>query len=165
MRKGILFTSALIFCFSILSAQPRSNNRNYQKSGQNFQDRPFMTLNLTEEQKEKIKDAHFQHAKNTLEINTKMQVLAAEYRGLMTGDNQNLNEIDKNIDARQLLRTEQMKMNSRHKLEIRDLLTEEQKIMFDTRQSRRKQQSMRRRTGVQRQRPGIEKPFGSRENI
>ena len=155
MRKGILFTTALIFSLSTLSAQPHSGNRNFQKSGLNFQDRPFMSLNLTDEQQEKMRDSHLQHAKNSLEINTKMQVLAAEYRGLMTGDDQNLNEIDKNIDARQNLRTEQMKMNSRRKLEIRDLLTEEQKIMFDTRQSRGKQQSMGRRTGMQK--PGMQR--------
>ena len=161
MRKAILFTTALIFSLSILSAQPRNGKGDFRSQGQNFEGRSQMALNLTDEQEEAIKESRLQHAKKTLKIKNELGVLAAERRGLSTGDNQDLNDIDKNIDKMQELRSGLMKMNARHRLEVRDVLTDEQKIMFDTRQTRGHKQSMGKRPGMQRsnaQRQGMQKP-------
>ena len=137
-------------------AQPRNANRNFQKPGQNFQERSPMALDLTDEQTEQLKEVWLQHTKNTLEIKNKLGVLVAEYKGLITGDDQDLKEIDKNIDERQSLRSDLMKMNSRNRLEVRDLLTDEQKIMFDSRKSNGKQFKGNQKT--RRNRPGMQRP-------
>lgn len=156
MKKTILFTTALIYSLSILSAQPRNANRNFQKPGQGFQGKSPIALSLTDEQKEQLKDLRLQHIKNTLEIKNELGVLVAEYKGLTTGDNQSLKEIDKNIDERQSLRSDLMKMNSGNRLEVRGLLTEEQKIIFDSRKSNRKHFKGNQKT--RRNRPGMQRP-------
>ena len=133
MKKIILFTTALFLGFSILSAQPGANRMKGQDQKPGFSQKSNLKSNFSEEQLAQMKELKLEHAKNSLEIKNDLKVLTAEYNGMMTGDNQDLNAINKKIDQIQELKTQLFKMNAKHKLEIRNLMTEEQKIQFDSR--------------------------------
>ncbi|MFH1000020.1 MAG: Spy/CpxP family protein refolding chaperone [Bacteroidota bacterium] len=57
---------------------------------------------------------------------------------LQTGDNQDLKAISKIIDEMSAIQAKIMKNAAEHRLEVRSLLTAEQKVMFDARQDRSK---------------------------
>ena len=60
-----------------------------------------------------MKDLKLEFAKNTLDSKNELRELTAEYRTLMSGDNQDLKAIDKNIENRQQVKTVIMKEKSR----------------------------------------------------
>ncbi|MCK4922521.1 MAG: Spy/CpxP family protein refolding chaperone [Bacteroidales bacterium] len=135
MKKLILFTTALFLGFSVLSAQPNKmpirQGSEFSQRGMGIQN-PNCRLDLTEEQQEQMKDLRLEHQNNVMTIKNEMGVLAAEQKVLMSGDDQNLNDINKKIDEMQVLRTDLLKMSVKHRLEVRDLLTDEQKVLFDS---------------------------------
>lgn len=143
MKKIILFTTALFLGFTVLSAQPNKMNKKPQRQGSEFSQRNMgpggmgvqnsnCRLDLTEEQQDQMKDLRMDHQKNVMTVKNEMGVLAAEQKVLMSGDDQNLNDINKKIDEMQVLRTDLLKMSAKHRLEVRNLLTDEQKVLFDS---------------------------------
>jgi Spy/CpxP family protein refolding chaperone len=132
MKKLVLFTAAIFLSFSILSAQQgRSDNR--RQNLQVHHKLHMNALNLNDDQKENIKDLRLEFSKKTLNERNELRELSARYRTLTSGENLNLDAIDKNIEKRQALKTELMKQKARLNLEIRKLLTEEQRIKLDSR--------------------------------
>jgi len=136
MKKIILFTTALFLGFSVLSAQPCANRMKAQAQKPGFSQKANFQSNFSEEQLVKMKELRLEYAKNSLEIKNKLKVLTAEYHGMMTGEKQDLNAINKKIDQMQELKTQLFKMSTKHKLDVRNLMSEEQKIQIDSRMSK-----------------------------
>jgi len=88
---------------------------------------------LTEEQKEQIKNLQTAYLKDIQELKNEMKINKAKLDALLTEDQPNMNEINMLLEDNGKMLTELRKKQIAHKMEIRDLLTEEQKIIFDNR--------------------------------
>lgn len=101
-----------------------------------MKDRPFPPEapplpGLTDEQKEKIRKLNLENDKQNLPVENNIAELEAKMRSVTTGDNASYEQASKLIDEISGLRAKVMKNNIRTHLEIRKLLNDEQKVIFD----------------------------------
>ncbi|MDZ7261791.1 MAG: Spy/CpxP family protein refolding chaperone [candidate division KSB1 bacterium] len=85
---------------------------------------------LTPEQSSKIQKLELEFQKNTLPLHTQLQTKQLELRTLII-ENAELSKLEAKIDEISKARAELMKKRIAHRLEIRKLLTDEQKAHFD----------------------------------
>jgi len=90
-------------------------------------------LNLTDEQKAKMSDLRLALQKKLLPLKSDLQSKMTNLRLLKTEENPNLNKIDKLIDETGKLRTQMQKEKVRHQLEVRKILTPDQRKIWDSR--------------------------------
>ncbi|MFW6328357.1 MAG: Spy/CpxP family protein refolding chaperone, partial [Bacteroidota bacterium] len=86
---------------------------------------------LTEEQQEKINQLRTGHWNNMQEYRNQIRENRARYITLTSSPNPDENTINKNIDEWTSLKGEMMKERTGHLLEVKSLLTDEQKVWFD----------------------------------
>ncbi|MCD6111940.1 MAG: Spy/CpxP family protein refolding chaperone [Bacteroidales bacterium] len=94
-------------------------------------------LNLTDEQAAKIKDIKLAYQKETLPLKNLLNEKRAHLKTLMTAEKADMKAINKIIDEMSTIRTKMMKKRVENRQKIRNLLTDEQKIIFDTRPQRK----------------------------
>jgi Spy/CpxP family protein refolding chaperone len=92
----------------------------------------FARLELTDAQKEQIEKLGTEHAKKVLPLRNELGELRAELRTLSTVDKVNMTDINKKIDEMGKVQTELMKERAAHRQQIRSLLTDEQRVKFDS---------------------------------
>ena len=90
-------------------------------------------MDLTDDQEAKMADLKLAHQKEMLPLQTELQGKMAEVQLLQTEDKPDLKKIDQLIEATQTIRTKMQKAMVRHHLDIRAILTPEQKRQFDSR--------------------------------
>ncbi|MDP4207316.1 MAG: Spy/CpxP family protein refolding chaperone [Bacteroidota bacterium] len=86
---------------------------------------------LTDEQKTKIKAIHMATFKEVKGLKNQLGELKAKQRTLTTADKPDLNAINANIDDITKVLNKVMKAEAAAKQQVRALLTDEQKIVFD----------------------------------
>ena len=91
---------------------------------------------LTEDQITQMKELHTAHLKDILPLNNDLRINNAKLQALQTEDEPDLKEINGLIEKNGNLRTELLKKKVAHKMEIRSLLTDDQKVFFDNRMQR-----------------------------
>lgn len=94
-------------------------------------------LDLNEEQQEQMKEFHTAHLKEMLPIKNKMQELKAELNTLSSGDDVDMKAVNNKIDEISDLHAKMMKMHEANRQEVREILDEEQKVLFDAFHSKR----------------------------
>ena len=87
---------------------------------------------LTEEQETKLKEIRVEFGKEVLPLQNQMKEAEAKLRTLTTVENTDINAIDKQIEKIGDIRVQMEKKQARMEQEIRKLLTEEQRLFFDT---------------------------------
>lgn len=133
MKKLALLSAAFLLSISLISAQPGKGIKDGNKYP-NQHKTSLQSLNLNGDQKESIRDLRLDFSKNTLDTKNELRELSSKYRTLTSGENQNLDQIDKNIEQRQELRTKLMKEKVRMQMDVRKVLTEDQRIILDSKQ-------------------------------
>ncbi|MFC2096315.1 Spy/CpxP family protein refolding chaperone [Bacteroidota bacterium] len=100
---------------------------------------------LTEEQQTKIKDLRLDQMKKMTDFRNQMNELQAKKQTLMTSDNSDMKEINSVIDQMTNVHNKMMKTSAQHHQDVRNLLTDEQKVIFDSmpRRGRRHGKGMR----------------------
>ena len=93
-------------------------------------------LNLTDEQKSKIKKLKTANMKEMLPLKNQIGEKKAHIRTLTTADNVDMNAVNKTIDDIGSMKATMMKKQAAHKQEIRKLLNDEQRIHFDMKMSK-----------------------------
>ena len=93
----------------------------------------MMIPGLTDEQKEKIRDLQTAHMKDVTALRSEIKINIARIDALMLEDEPDMNAIFKLIDETAPLRTEIRKKSVEQRLAVRALLTDEQKVFFDSR--------------------------------
>jgi Spy/CpxP family protein refolding chaperone len=93
---------------------------------------------LTEAQQAQMKPLKLAHMKEMQQLQNKMGELKAKQRTLTTVDAPDMNTINANIDEITKTQNTMMKKETAHRLEIRKLLTEEQKVWFDNQSMKHK---------------------------
>ncbi|MDR9417969.1 Spy/CpxP family protein refolding chaperone [Gracilimonas sp.] len=89
-------------------------------------------LDLTEEQREQIKEIHLKGQKEMLPLRNQIREHRAKLQTLTTGDNYDENSVSELVNEMSELHAKMMLKRISHRQEIRELLTDEQRIKFDT---------------------------------
>ncbi len=147
--KNTVWITAAIMAFVMLSAdvmaQRGQRNANRPGMGQGYGQgmiqnkgdwgpgqRCFDMLDLTVEQQEQIKTLRIKHLEQMLPYRNEMQEKRAKLQTLRTAKNVDMKAINNLIDEKAMLKADQMKARAAHHQEIRSLLTDEQRIVFDS---------------------------------
>ena len=93
---------------------------------------------LTEEQQEQIKELRTAHLKEVQSLRSEMMINKAKMNALMIEDDPDLDQINKLIEETGAIQIEMRKNAAAHKLEVLELLTDEQKVVMDSRTGRSK---------------------------
>lgn len=93
-----------------------------------------MIPDLTEKQKEKIKELRVEHMQELQQLRNQLGEKKARLRTLSTDVKVDMDEINRVIEDVGEMRTEMMKMRAQHRQDIRELLTDEQRVIFDAHQ-------------------------------
>lgn len=93
---------------------------------------------LSDEQKAKMKEIRLAHMKEVMQIKNQIAENRARFRSLMTVDKPDMAAIDKNIDEYSALQNKLLKAKAKKTQMIRNLLTEEQRIIFDQNKGKHK---------------------------
>lgn len=133
MKTKLVLTAFLIlFIVSVSNsyAQPMDDkpmDDGIMRMGRRMMDLP----DLTTDQITAIHKLRIEHQKEMLPIRTKLHAQRLELQALMLQE-PNQKQLDNKIEQIGEIRTELMKKRMAHRLKIRDLLTDEQKAIFDT---------------------------------
>ena len=93
-----------------------------------------MIPDLTEEQQEEIKALRVEHMKILQQLRNQLGEKKARLRTLSTGAKVDMSEINRVIEDVGEMRTQMMKMRAQHRQDLRELLTDEQRVIFDAHQ-------------------------------
>ncbi|MDZ7778141.1 MAG: Spy/CpxP family protein refolding chaperone [Bacteroidales bacterium] len=92
---------------------------------------------LTEEQQQQIKTLRMNNNSQMQDYQAERRILRAELDALTRGSSYDTKAATKKIDAITSLKNKMMKQRMEHRDEIRELLTDEQKMIFDQRKAKR----------------------------
>ena len=87
---------------------------------------------LTEEQREEMATLRTAHLKEMQKFRDQIDINRIRYRSMMREDNANMADINGNIEERSEIRTNMEKAHAAHLQEVRALLTEEQRVWFNS---------------------------------
>jgi len=94
--------------------------------------RPLMEkLNLTDEQRKTMQEMRLKHQKELIPIQGKLKEKRLDLKAEMMADEPNQSKINSIVDEIGKLRTELQKKQIAHRLAIRNILTDEQRAIWD----------------------------------
>jgi Spy/CpxP family protein refolding chaperone len=91
----------------------------------------FQFLDLTEEQKDQIKQIHLAHMKDVQPLKDELKINRAKVNALLKNDDPDMEKIVSLVEADGKLLTQIQVKSIEQKIKVRSLLTDEQKIIFD----------------------------------
>lgn len=114
---------------------PQNKQQNYavQKQGRG-RGNCLNNLNLSETQKSEIDKLKFEHKKKMLVLKTSLMEKKAHFNTLKIQEFPDMKAINTTIDEMSSIKNKMMKTNIAHKMAIRALLDEEQKVIFNEHQ-------------------------------
>jgi len=95
-------------------------------------------MQLSEDQQVQINDLRTALVEKNLPLRNDLAVMRAQMQALRTGNNQNLKDISNLIDDMSATQAQIRKNAAEHRLAVRALLTDDQKVIFDARQGNRR---------------------------
>lgn len=140
----MVLTSAmgLLMCMTSVNAQMRHEQGQGQRQERAFgvqQEKSATAIpNLSDEQKSKIEALLIPHQKQMQALHNKMGELKARHLTLETAEKADMKAINANIDEITKVQNQLMKAKAEHQQQIRNLLTDEQKLWFDQKGNRHK---------------------------
>lgn len=88
-------------------------------------------LNLTDEQEKKMEQIHLKTGKETRILRNRIAEKKAHLKTELSMDNPNMGEVNKTVDEIHSFKAELQKKQIASRMEIRSMLTEEQRAKFD----------------------------------
>lgn len=127
-QKYLLFVMVLFLSLNI-SAQ--RNNRGTQQGN------CFNLPELTQEQENKINELRTDRLQESTAHRAKMDELRAQKRSLSIAEKPDVSKINSIIDEMAALRADHMKSLEQHRQSVREILTPEQRAVYDSRPNMR----------------------------
>jgi Spy/CpxP family protein refolding chaperone len=87
-------------------------------------------LDLSDEQKAQMKEIRVAHLKETKELKNELEVIRLKQKHLMTAEKVDKNSIMDNVDRLSNIQNQLAKKQIDNKMEIREILTEDQLVLF-----------------------------------
>ncbi len=128
----LLIAILLVTSFSF-SAYGQRAERNFDKREFKERHAGLNLPDLTEEQTEQIKALRTSMKKEMIKTQNEVGELNAKLRTLETADKPNMNKINSTIDQISVIKTDMAKKKAAHQQDIRSILTQEQRVVFDSR--------------------------------
>lgn len=94
----------------------------------------MMIPDLTDQQLEQMKSMRTEHMKEMQSLRNQIAEKKARLRTLSTADKVNMAEINRVIDEMGEMKTQMMKMREQHRQNVRKMLTDDQRVFFDSHQ-------------------------------
>ena len=143
MKKMKFKTIALLLVATLLSI----NTNIFAQNGKNMQQgekKIICTIpNLTQEQQTKIEKLKTAHMQEMINYKTQLAEKKAHKNTLMVAKNVDLKSVNKVIDEMSAIRAEMQKTGAKHHNDVRNLLTDEQKVFFDSHYLQGKRKGMK----------------------
>jgi len=105
--------------------------------------RGFGGLDLSEDQQQNFKKLHLNMQKEALQLNNQLNENKAKMRTLTTADKADMKAINNLIDESAEVQADLQKKRAANHQEVRTMLTEEQRIIFDSRPERHQMMTRR----------------------
>ncbi len=137
MRNLRMKTIIILLSFVLIGGNLSAQGGNRQCKMQGQKGTCMMSLDLTEDQTDKIKVLRLEHQKMMLEFKNNIRENKAKHQTLVTADKVDINAVNKNIDEFTNLKNKMLKARAAHRQGVRNLLTDEQRIIFDTQKGRK----------------------------
>jgi len=145
MKTKILVIAVLLGLTTAVMAQPKGNGQERPFRGQDKEVKmgerkggPENGLNLTDAQKEALKQSRLAMQKQLQPIQNELGEAQAHQKTLMSAENPDLTAINKNIEKMGSLKVELEKIKVKNHLDMRAQLTEEQRLKLDARKGQMK---------------------------
>jgi Spy/CpxP family protein refolding chaperone len=130
----LLIAASLIITGSAFAQQPgmHPGERGEQRMPKREHSQPMpMIPDLTERQKEQIKELRTAHMKVVLPLKNQLAEKRAQLRTVSTAESVDMRMVNKLIEEMGAIKTQMMKERAAHYQEIRKLLTESQRLFLD----------------------------------
>lgn len=133
MKKWKMMITALIVSgFTIVNVAAQPHERGQRPSGgQHGPERMMEKLDLTDAQRAQVEQIHLDMVKESLDTQNKLGEKEAQLRTQMSGGVDNQSAIYDLIEEIGLLETELRKQRVTARLEVREVLDDDQKVKFD----------------------------------
>jgi Spy/CpxP family protein refolding chaperone len=145
--KTVAIALTLVGLSGITYAQqgaPKNSDRMEKKREFRQQNNRMAAIpDLTDQQKQQIRELMLETRKEMLPLQNQMREKAARLKTLRTAENADINAINTMVEEISGIRAEMMKTRLASEQEIRALLTEDQRVVFDS----RRQMHMKRKHG------------------
>ena len=141
MKTKIFFAGLLLVAFMVGSVWPQNPPAPCPPPYglQAEMKRPLMEkLNLTEEQRKTMQEMRLNHKKELIPIQAKLKEKQLDLKAEMMADEPNQSKINAIVDDLAKLRAEVQKKKIAHRLAIRNILTDEQRKIWDANKHMRK---------------------------
>ena len=122
----VILTSLLI---GESQAQPPGKRGPNPERGERFLER---IPDLTDEQMEQIKDLKTDHMKEVLPLRNLVQEKQAHLKSISSGDKVDMDKVNNTIEEIGKIKVELAKKRAAHRQEVRNVLSEDQRIVFDS---------------------------------
>jgi len=130
--RNFKLLAAIIFVLGLslnIMAQPR-HKRPMPEQSMRFHT-PLQFLDLSEEQKDQMKEIHLAHIKDVQPLKDEVKINRAKVNALLKNDEPDMKEIVRLVEADGKLLTQIQIKSIGEKIQVRSLLTDEQKIIYD----------------------------------
>ena len=128
VNMKILMTIIVLFALSLsLMAQPNQRQCQFQQKNPHG----IAALDLTDEQKAEMKEIHLAQMKVTQPLMDEVKINKAKINALINKDNPDMKEIVSLVEANGKIMTQIQVKGIESKVQIRALLTDEQKVIFN----------------------------------
>jgi len=140
--------------------------RGYGQRGMPEKQKRHSGLDLTEDQQEQVKALKIAHMKEVQPLKDQLLENKAHQKTLINADEPDINSVYKNIDKATKLQNEIAKLGADFQLKFKSLLTDEQKVMYQSGRNRFAQAGLRQhqRANYMKQRPMHRGMYGNRWN-
>ena len=124
----------MLFLSSSLIAQQGKQMRRHMGDGPHADGKGMMMqmLDLTEDQQAQMEKLRVEHMKQMLPSRNKVQEKEAQKRTLETSEKVDMKAVNKLIDEISDIKTEMAKNRAKHHQDVRNILSEEQRVKFDS---------------------------------
>lgn len=136
MKTNLVLVAALLLSINLGVMAQQGNGRGY---GPGWQNGNFCENipDLTEDQESQIQTLRTAHWKDMQNFRNELGEKRAKMQTLQTADNVNMDEINNLIEEMGTIRTNKQKSAVAHRMDVRNLLTDDQKVYFDSRAGKR----------------------------
>ena len=129
-----LMVAVILMSFSNLAnAQKQGKGQGQGWNQKNMQGMHCNIPNLTDEQQKKMEKMRTANMKEMLQFRNAMAEKKAHLNTLRTADKADMNAINKVIDEMGAMKITMMKKREAHRQEVRQILTDDQRVFFDSR--------------------------------
>lgn len=149
MKTNLIKTAGLFLLIALMSTDlnaqaSRQGGRGAGTKGANKERMAgFLALDLTEEQQEAMKTLRTENYKTIKPLKNKMVELKARERTLLSEETVDMKAVNKLIDEQTELSNKMRKIQVAHKVEMKEILTDEQIMKLDQRRKFSKHRNFR----------------------